>query len=133
MEKALDNTEMYAVSSINALPFINIDPTKPSAIYTALLFAVDKCKKNNIAWYIVTFDQPLYQKASEIVATSSADLGSGIVKLGGFHLLMSFMGAFGNIMAGSGIEDLWGTVYAPSSVPHMSTGHAFARALRAHF
>ena len=83
----------------------------------------------------MTFDQPLYQKASEIVATSSVDLGSVIVRLGGFHLLMSFMGAVGNIMAGSVIEDLWSriTVCAPSSVPHMSTGHAFARALRAHF
>ena len=53
--------------------------------------------------------------------------------IAGFHLLMPFMGAVGKIMAGSGIEELWSTVRAPSSVPHMSTGHAFSRALRAHF
>ena len=35
-------------------------------------------------------------------------------------------------MGGSGLEDLWETVYAPNTVIHMMTGHAYARALRAH-
>ena len=133
MEAAMQDSGQYAVSSVHALPFINLDPTKPSAIYTALMFADSECKRNNKTSCIVTFDQPLYQKASEIVASSPGDLGNVIVRLGGFHLLMSFMGAVGNIMAGSGLEELWSTVYAPSSVSHMITGHAYSRALRAHF
>ncbi|KAK3893000.1 hypothetical protein Pcinc_003179 [Petrolisthes cinctipes] len=36
-------------------------------------------------------------------------------------------------MAGSGIEDLWETVYARNSVVHMMTVRAYARSLRAHF
>ena len=133
MEKAMKNSGLYAVSSVHALPFINLDPTKPSAIYSALMFAADECKKNDKAWCIVTFDQPLYQKASEIVAASPTNLGNVTVRLGGFHLLMSFMGAVGNIMAGSGLEELWSKSYALSSVPHMASGHAYSRALRAHF
>ena len=43
------------------------------------------------------------------------------------------MGAMGYIMSGSGLEDIWGTVYAKESVPHMINGHAYSRALRAHF
>ena len=43
------------------------------------------------------------------------------------------MGAVGNIMAGSGLEELWSTVYASSSVSHMVTGQAYPRALRAYF
>lgn len=35
--------------------------------------------------------------------------------------------------AGSGIEELWGQVYAKASVTHMMSGHAYARALRAYF
>ena len=46
---------------------------------------------------------------------------------------MSLMGAVGSIMAGSGLEKLWSTVHASSSVSHMVTGHAYSRALRAHF
>jgi hypothetical protein len=79
----------------------------------------------------VTFDQPLYIKAAEIVA-SSQDLDKVIVRLGGFHLLMSYLGSIGHIMTGSGLAELWETVYAKGSVIHMLSGHAFSRALRAH-
>ena len=79
----------------------------------------------------VTFDQPLYIKAADIVA-SSLDLSKILVRLGGFHLIMSYMGAIGNIMQGSGLETIWETVYAAKSVKHMMTGHAYSRALRAH-
>ena len=36
-------------------------------------------------------------------------------------------------MAGSGLEELLSTAYAPSSVSHMVTGHAYPRALSAPF
>ena len=58
----------------------------------------------------------LYQKISNIVAESPEELGNVIVRLGGFHLLMPLTGAVGNIMAVSGLEELWSTVHAPSSV-----------------
>ena len=45
---------------------------------------------------------------------------------------MSYMGAIGNIMSGSGLQEQWNTVYAIYSTKHMLTGHAYARALRAH-
>jgi len=81
---------------------------------------------------MVTFDQPLYAKADDIVE-ASPELHRMIVRLGGFHLAMSYMGSIGFIMRGSGIVDLWETVYAPNSIEHMLTGHAYARALRSHF
>ena len=42
------------------------------------------------------------------------------------------MGYIGYVMGGSGIEQLWEEVYAPASVNHMITGHAYSRSLRAH-
>lgn len=80
---------------------------------------------------IVTVDQPLYAKADDIVL-ASPELNRLVVRLGGFHTAMSFMGAIGFIMRGSGIEELWSTVYAPHSVEHMLTWHAYSRALRTH-
>ena len=47
-------------------------------------------------------------------------------------MLMSYMGAIGYVMSGSRLDKLGETVYAPNSVVHMLTGHAYARALRAH-
>ena len=78
----------------------------------------------------VTFDQPPYAKAVEIVAASS-DLANAVVRLGGFHLLMCYLGAAGFLMGGSALESLWETVYASGSVIPMRTGHAYSRAVHA--
>ena len=55
--------------------------------------------------------------SAEIFA-SSQDLDKVIVRLGGFHLLMSYLGSIGHIMSGSGLAELWETVYANNSVIH---------------
>lgn len=126
-------SEEHEKSRIEILPFIHLDPTNPNTctIYSALSFASKQCEIHKISSCIITFDQPLYIKAAEITASSS-DLSNVIIRLGGFHLLMSFLGSIGFIMTGSGLDALWETVYAPASVMHMLTGHAYARAVRAH-
>ena len=75
------------------------------------------------------------QKTVDMVASAASDseLSSVAVRLGGFHLLMSFMGIAGYIMGGSGLGDLWLLVYATASIESMLTGHAYARALRVPF
>lgn len=55
------------------------------------------------------------------------------IRLRRFYLLMSFLRAIGAIMAGSGLKELWETVYAKNNVAHMMIRHAYARSLRAHF
>ena len=57
----------YETSAVLPLPFVNLDPGNLSIIYTSLLFAVEHCKKDNHPFCIVTFDQPLYAKAMDIV------------------------------------------------------------------
>ncbi|KAE9523143.1 hypothetical protein AGLY_016457 [Aphis glycines] len=88
-----------------------------------------ECKKLNQKTCFVTFDQPLYIKARNIVESYKSN-PQIVVKLGGFHLLMSFMGSIDYIMAGSGLRELWNTIYASNSIDKMMTGHS--RAVRAH-
>ncbi|CAG9773585.1 unnamed protein product [Ceutorhynchus assimilis] len=130
MSLVLEGTKPFEKSKIVALPFTNLSPTGPSTICTALEFALSETRKNHQQTCIVTFDQPLFQKASEIVYAEEMPI---ILRLGGFHLLMSFMGAVGFIMTGSGLEDLWAQIYARVTVSHMVAGHAYSRAIRAHF
>lgn len=78
----------------------------------------------------LTFDLPLHMKCRDIVA--ALNLLRVVVRLGGFHLLMSFLGAIGIIMAGSGLEALWAVAFAGESIKKMMDGHNFARSLRAH-
>ncbi|ELT88628.1 hypothetical protein CAPTEDRAFT_216340 [Capitella teleta] len=123
--------ENYERTRIEILPFINLQPTNPSSIYTALNFAREQSSLHGMETCFVTFDQSLYAKAKEIVASDEI-LQGVVVRLGGFHLLMSFMGSVGYTMGSSGLEVLWELVYAPASVVHMMTGHAYAHALQAH-
>jgi hypothetical protein len=135
MELVTKGNTNYQTSKVITLPFVNLPPSSLDAIYTVLKFAANECKKYGQQTCFVTFDQPLYVKAVDIVAASISDneLSSVIVRLGGFHLLMSFMGAVGYIMGGSGLKELWSLIYAVDSVEKILNGHAYARALRAHF
>ena len=47
-------------------------------------------------------------------------------KMNIFHTIMSFLGAVGYMMSGSGIEELLELVYAMNSVGHMMSNKAFA-------
>ena len=129
--KVAMHSDKYERTRLETLPFINLDPSNLSTIYTALCFAQKQCEIHGLRVCPVTFDQPLYIKAAGIVA-SSQELDKVIVRLGGFHLLMSYLGSIGQIMTGSGLSELWERVYAKGSVVHMLSGHAFSRALRAH-
>ena len=121
----------FDVSRIEVLPFINHKPSQLDTICTALCFTQKLKEKYNLGVSPVTFDQPLYAKATEI-RESSSNLPNIFIRLGGFHLLMSYLGSIGHIMGESGLSDQWKTVYAPNSVKHMLSGHAYARALHAH-
>ncbi|KAK3918563.1 Phenylalanine--tRNA ligase alpha subunit, partial [Frankliniella fusca] len=124
------STRCHSVSAVIPTPFINLVASNMSAVRTALEYAVEQAKAAGQD----TMDQPLFQKAAEMIVAETNDsaIRNVIISLGGFHLLMSFLGAIGYIMAGSGFAELWGTVYAPNAVVHMLTGKAFARAVRAH-
>ncbi|KAE8737639.1 hypothetical protein FOCC_FOCC016896, partial [Frankliniella occidentalis] len=133
MTAAHANEKRHDMSAFVPLPFIPLPATDPSTLYTALRYARKKCDEYKQKTCVVTFDLPLFIKAMDIVSGCGDKLPFVVVRLGGFHLLMSFMGAVGVLMAGSGLADLWKEVYAKNSVDAMTGGHAYKRALRAHF
>lgn len=124
--------ETYDSSKVICLPFINSPPSNYHTIFTSLLVAANKCKAQHQKMCFVTFDQPLYLKARDILANDHPKLSDVTVRLGGFHLLMSFMGSIGIIMAGSGLKELLTTIFAENSVDKILTGHAYSRAVRVH-
>lgn len=88
-------SEPFQKSQVLCLPFINSPPSDYDTIFTALRSASEKCKSLNQRTCFVTFDQPLYIKSRDIIASCGPESGLSnvIVRLGGFHLLMSFMGS----------------------------------------
>lgn len=129
----LQHSLPYTKSKIIALLLLNQPTSNHNTIFRVLKYVVEDTTKLDQSSCIVTFDQPLYIKAKDIVASAPfGELSNAIVRLGGFHPMMSYLGSFGYIMNNSGLTKWWSTVYGAATVLHMLSGHAFARAIRAH-
>lgn len=112
------------------LPIINLNPSDESCVYSTLLFVKDQCKLYDGLTPCITFDQPLWLKATEIIKAKSLQI---VCRLGGFHTMMSFLGSIGTMMKGSGLSECLETIYGANAVKHMMSGKALSRALRGHF
>ena len=55
---------------------IPINPSSYEAVYSTLVFVKDEIKKKKICCTSLTFDQPLYWKASEIKEDKAPELDS---------------------------------------------------------
>ena len=71
---------------------------------------------------MITVNEPVGSKLRSIV-----------LRLGGFHTEMSFLGCIGHLMAASGLLQLLELIYAPNAVLHMLRGKAIAQAVRGRF
>ena len=87
MQEAFSTTPSSGKSSIIMLPLIDLQPSDPTCIYSTLLFIKEQASNMNIKTPCVTFDQPLWAKATSIIAEKNLDI---VFRLGGFHLLLSF-------------------------------------------
>ena len=109
----LQNGPHPGKSSIFFLPMLDLNPGDMSCVCSTLKFIASQAQKNNVT-PIMTFDQPLCLKALTVISSKHADsdLKSIILRLGTFHLQMSFLGAIGYPMAGSVFKKSW-NLYMP--------------------
>jgi hypothetical protein len=56
-----------------------------------------------------------------------------VLRIGGLHTEMSFLGSIGHIMKNSGLTEVLEVVYGSNTVTHMLSGKALSRARRGHF
>ena len=78
-------------------PMIDMSPSDPTCIFSTLHFVCAQAKKYQFT-PILTFDQPLWFKALEIIHNEPANsiLKDVVLRLGAFHMEMSFLGSIGN-------------------------------------
>jgi len=84
--------EHKATGAVNMLPMLNLKPTDASCIYSTLLFVVQQAKHLQVPATVITFDQLLWIKAVDIAAATELDI---VIRLGGFHIIKSYLGAIG--------------------------------------
>ena len=107
------------------MPIIDLNPSDYLSIYSTLLFVQDQAPQLDIKTPCLT-DQPLWQKAQEIVVTKSLDF---IILLDGLHTLMSFVGSIAYFMQGSGLSEALGKIYGNNTVNKMLSGKWISCAL----
>lgn len=112
---------------------IDMNSSDLSCIYSTLLFVCKDTARLNVT-PTITFDQPLYWKALTIIQSEPKDsqLKGIVLRLGGFHTQMSFLGCIGHVMQSSGLFEALENVYASNTIQHMMTGKAISRAVRGH-
>ena len=120
-------------SSVMFLPMIDMNPSDVTCVYSTLKYVCEHARRHDVT-PILTFDQPLWWKALMIIVTEpvGSNLRDIVLRLGGFHTEMSFLGCIGHLMAASGLQELLELIYSSNTVVHILTGKAIARAVRAH-
>ena len=131
--QAIHHGSYKGASSIVFLPMIDYNPSDLSCVYTTLRFISDKARQHGMV-PVVTFDQPLYMKAVNIINAEPADspLKAAVPMIGGLHCRMSFLGAIGHLMTETGIKEVLECLYAGNTIKHILSGKAVSRAMRAH-
>lgn len=86
------NSKHPVKATIKSLPTINLNLSDESCIYSTLLFVEQQAQQLNFLSLSITFDQPLFIKAFKILKAKDTNT---VIRLGDFHLLMSFLGGIG--------------------------------------
>ncbi len=107
------NGEHPGQSSIIFMPMIDMKSSDESCILSTMHFVAEQAKRYSMS-PILTFDQPLYWKGIEIQHSedNSSVLKKIVLRLGGLHTTMSFLGSIGHIMTSSGLQAILEKVYA---------------------
>ena len=98
--KNVPNSNEKSPSLIVYQPIIDSNPNDYSTINTAL-FQCIQLEKTNYA--VITFDLPIWLKAVDLTLSQRIPI---IPRLGGFHLLKSYLANYGIILVDSGFHGI---------------------------
>ena len=118
------NSKHPVKATIKFVPTVNLNLSDESCIYSTLLFLQQQAHQLSFLSLCITFDQPLFIKAYKILKAKDTNI---VIRLGDFHVLMSFLGGIGTVMEGCGSSESSETIYQPHSVADMLEVKAYAR------
>ena len=122
----------FECSSFIINRMVPLNPETNEAICCTMRSVKEQTFKMGMCCAALMFNQPLYLKANKIKYNSSDEFNKLHMRLGVFHQLMAFLETSRKLLTGSGIEELWGTVYAKRSIPKMLVGKAYTKCLRSY-
>ena len=109
-------------------PLIDSPPAHPDTVLTTLVHAENVLQEQGTHITHLVADMQMYKVALQIKWSDQERWKHLVLRPGGMHMLMSFIGCIGILMRCTGLEDLLGCAFA--GVPNMMNGKAWPKALR---
>ena len=100
----LQEQEIPVLSKIGYLPIINASPTEISTINAILQRSTQIANKLCLSYVCLVFDEAVYAKIQQVRWKEAAYLNRFIVRLGEFHMAMSFCGAIAKLFKDAGLR-----------------------------
>lgn len=110
-------------------PLIDLNPSDPSTIKTALLEAQSLTTDCGQQFVVITADQQLYKVILDNIWATPEIFSNIFPRLGGLHTIMSFCGSVGKLMMDSGLSEI--LRYAFGGVEKMLSGKKYPQNVRA--
>ena len=110
-------------------PLLDMKPSDPDTMLTAMVEAERLTNTCGQVITVFTNDQQLYRVAVDIKWVYQDRFLNLIPRLGGMHLLMSFIGCVGVLMANTGLDDILKSGFG--GVQNMLSGKKFPQNFRA--
>ena len=121
-------------SKITYLDTLDSNTTDMKTSYEVLCRAIEIKDRLNLKCVLGVFDQAFYAKVAEILWKHKDVFKDVVIMLGGFHLLMMFLGVMGTRFGDAGFKDLaiQNEIIAEGSIEKVISGKHYNRAIRAH-
>ena len=110
-------------------PLIDMNPADPDTMMTAMVEAQKLTQQRGQQVTVFTNDQQLYKVAVNVMWVYPETFSLLVPRFGGMHMLMSFVGCVGVLMADSGLEEVLKSSFG--SVANMLAGKRFPQNVRA--
>ncbi len=92
------------VSRIGYLPVIDTSPTEFSTIHAILKRCTDIADTLQLRFATLVFDEAIYSKIQQVRWKNDAFYNRFIVRLGEFHVIMSFLSSIARIFQDGGLK-----------------------------
>ena len=103
---AMVSTVNVNVTAVGYCPMIPKPPKDYSVVYSIMKTVQKIISKTSQVNTVITFDEAIYCKAKEIQWRFSDEFADTVIRMGGFHIAMTFLAVIGKKYEESDLEDI---------------------------
>lgn len=121
-------------STVGYLPVIPTSPTQLSTVYVLLQRSIEVADQLDQNSVVIVLDQAIYCKAQEILWKNKEQFSRVVLRMGGFHIALTFLAVIGKRFGDAGLSDILveSGVVGSNAITGVVSGKHYNRAVRAH-